>query len=611
MRKVPGVALAAATGLAAAALWPAAPAAARAPIGVQDDRLTSGPVEQVPERLRLLSASRAKVTRVDVLWSLVAPRRPARPASPADPAYDFTRLDAVVRGLAERGIVPIVVVYSAPPWAAGGRPIPEGTEVNSRAPSPPQFAAFMRALATRYSGRFRPPGETRALPEVRHWELWNEPNLGAFLSPQRAGGRLVGLQRYLQMVRRAYPVIKRANRDAVVIAGVGGPRSSTGRTGIGAETWARGVARSTAPFDAYSQHVYPSAAPNANTRANRLAFPSWRTLPRLLDILDAVPRRRGTPVYITEAGYTTARTTFRDVRVTPRQQAAYMRQIMRLPIIRNPRIKVVMWFNLQDNANWPGGLRYLGGRQKPSHAAFVRLARASRLPADLRRRGPRVRLSRRQLLINQRISQAAVRRLNLVQRRLDEGLGRDDIRPGGIAPESLGPGVSFEVAPGGLAAAPPPLRRRAETPPTPPRRPGAAAGVRLARGQLLINQRISQAAILRTNGLQGRLDAGLTGGDLREGAVGPAQIRGGVTITGATPQPDPPAATVTRLATADRSGGGGVRLSAEQLLINQRISQAAVRRANALAVALAEGLTSEDFRPAGITARALDPALRS
>ncbi len=117
--------------------------------------------------------------------------------------------------------------------------------------------------------------------------------------------------------------------------------------------------------------------------------------------------------------------------------------------------------------------------------------------------------------------------------------------------------------------------------------------------------------MLRANGLQNRMDAGLTGGDLREGAVGPAQIRAGVTITGATPQASPPAATRTRIARPDRSGGGNVRLSAEQLLINQRISQAAVRRANALAAALAQGLTSDDFRPGSITARALDPALHS
>ena len=352
-----------------------------APLGVQDDRLTSGTVESVPARLRLLQRSGTRVTRVDVLWSLLAPRRPRRPADPADRSYDFTRLDAVVRGLAQRRIVPILVVYSSPAWAAGGRRGPRDSQVNPNAPSPSQFGAVMTALARRYSGRFRPAGEARRLPEVRHWELWNEPNLSGFLRPQFRGGRPVALRRYVAMTRRAYPAVKRANGRAVVIAGVGGPRSSTGRTGTGALRWAQALARSSARFDAYSQHVYPAAAPLERTRA----FPAWATLPQLIDALDAVRRRRGIPVYITEAGYTTAATPYRDVRVSRGQQARYLRQVARLPILRSPRIAVVIWFNLQDNSNWPGGLRAAGGRLKPSHAAFRSFSRARPLPRGLRR----------------------------------------------------------------------------------------------------------------------------------------------------------------------------------------------------------------------------------
>jgi hypothetical protein len=85
-------------------------------------------------------------------------------------------------------------------------------------------------------------------------------------------------------------------------------------------------------------------------------------------------------------------------------------------------------------------LRDLAGRAKPSHAVLASLARASRLTADLRVLPP-VTLSRRQLVINQRISQAAVRRLNLIRLRLDEGLSGNDLRPGGIGPPALGPGI--------------------------------------------------------------------------------------------------------------------------------------------------------------------------
>ena len=499
MSRRPALALAAALGAALAVAVVPPPDAGAVVLGVQDDRLTSGPVDSVDERMDLLRQSGAKITRIDVLWSLVAPTKPANPRDPADPAYHWERTDAVMRGIARLGITPIVVAYSAPGWAAGGRGVPEGTEVTPHAPQPRHYGDFMAALATRYSGGFTPAGADGALPRARHYEIWNEPNLAGFLSPQVAGGRRVAVERYVALARAAYPAIKRANRSAIVIAGVAGPRSSTDERGTGALLWAQRIAASRAPFDAYSQHVYPAAAPRAATRA----FPAWRTLPQLFAALDAVPRRRGVPVYLTEMGYTTASTPFRNVRVTPAQQAAHLRQIMGMPAVRTGRVRALIWFNLQDNPNWPGGLIDLEGRRKPAFGAFVPLARAGRLPAALRV-SPPIPLSPRQLLINQRISQAAVRRLNHIQKRLDDGLTREDLRPGGLGPEAFGAGVELAVPPGGAAAPPPALKRAPQSPPPSSRGGSGAAGVRLNAAQLLINQRISQAAVRRGNGLTAR-----------------------------------------------------------------------------------------------------------
>lgn len=124
--------------------------------------------------------------------------------------------------------------------------------------------------------------------------------------------------------------------------------------------------------------------------------------------------------------------------------------------------------------------------------------------------GPaRITLSAAQLLINQRIGQAAIRRLNQVQAALD-----------------------------GRAA--------------PPARRSGTGRVTLSARQLLINQRIYQAGVRRAAALEARLD-GL---------------------------PAPSAAPTS---------GGRVRLSAAQLRINQRIAQAAVRRANRLVERVASG----------------------
>ncbi len=42
----------------------------------------------------------------------------------------------------------------------------------------------MRAVATRYSGHYTPPGAKSPLPRVNFWSIWNEPNLGTFLAPE-------------------------------------------------------------------------------------------------------------------------------------------------------------------------------------------------------------------------------------------------------------------------------------------------------------------------------------------------------------------------------------------------------------------------------------------
>jgi hypothetical protein len=336
---------------------------------VQDDHLPVVPLEQIPRRLDLIEGTGATATRVDLFWGTIAPARPADPRDPTDPAYDFARADLILRGLAERGITPMVAVYDSPAWSTGGLEDPVGGPFNTLTPDPQDFGDFMAALAARYSGGTR--AGNGVLPEVRHFEIWNEPNLSGFLRPQFADGRPASADAYAAMVEAAYPAIKGANPDAVVIAGVAGPRGSTGPTGIGAIDWLRHLRERDIPLDAWSQHIYPVAPPLVPTEA----VPSWSTVGRFLEELDAFAP--GLPLYITEAGYTTAETGFRDPRsaVSEEQQAEYLAQIFSLPQLRTDRIRAVVWFNLQDNANWPAGLLREDGSRKPSYETFREVVR--------------------------------------------------------------------------------------------------------------------------------------------------------------------------------------------------------------------------------------------
>jgi hypothetical protein len=132
----------------------------------------------------------------------------------------------------------------------------------------------------------------------------------------------------------------------------------------------------------------------------------------------------------------------------------------------------------------------------------------------------------------------------------------------------------------------------------------------LSARQLLINQRISQAAVRRSVLLPRRLDLGLTGEDVRDGAITAAHLAPGLLVAGAG-DAAAPAVPPQRLAEPAFPGAGGrVRLSRDQLRINQRIAQAAVRRANALVVQLAGGFGADDFRPGSLGGADLAPEAR-
>ena len=373
-RTITGVAVALAAGVALAL-----PATGMGGVAaIQDDVLTIAPASQIQSRIDMVKATNAKVTRFDILWSFIAPTQPAIPTDPADPAYNWSRIDQIMKGLKVAGIAPIVTVYSTPIWAVEGTNTAFPSAYNPNAPRATQYADFMQALATRYNGFYPDPAApTTTLPKLRLIEIWNEPNLKNFFRFNNA----TSIPKYKALLKAAYPRIKLANRSAVVIGGVGGPRSSTGNGNIGARAWLNSLVQKNAPkFDAYSQHIYPSVGPTSTARAAN-AFPSWGSLPEIFATLDL--KRKGMRLFITEAGYTTGKTPFRTVKVSPAAQNLYLKQMFALPDVQSPRVAAVVWFNLQDNINWPGGLLFESGAPKPAYTTFKRIAFRP-IPAALR-----------------------------------------------------------------------------------------------------------------------------------------------------------------------------------------------------------------------------------
>ena len=120
---------------------------------------------------------------------------------------------------------------------------------------------------------------------------------------------------------------------------------------------------------------------------------------------------------------------------------------------------------------------------------------------------------------------------------------------------------------------------------------GTPGEVTLTAQQLLINQRIDQSAIRRAGALEDALAAGMASANIRPGALLPDDFDASVQTAGAYSGaivPAGPGVTIPVPPAGDREGDP-VRLTEQQMLINQRIAQAAVRRANALIEWLDDG----------------------
>ena len=218
-----------------------------------------------------------------------------------------------------------------------------------------------------------------------------------------------------------------------------------------------------------------------------------------------------------------------------------------------------------------------------------------------------VRLSADQLLLTQRISQAALRRVLSVERWVDEGLTTGDLRDGGLGRDDFSEAVKLTGSGAPIAnglATPRPL-------PEPPAS-GLAAPARIAvtRAQLLINQRISQEALRRVEALDRRLASGLTGGDLRDGAITWSKLAPGLSVADAHGHDSRPAPTTTAPLPSSGGRSASVRLSDAQALVNLRIAQAALRGAGRLQRLARSGLTGAHFRAGSITAAQLSDELR-
>ena len=333
----------------------------------------------------------------------------------AYPPSSFSAYDAIVRAAQARGMQVDLTLGPPPPLWARGAGDPGHPAHPQWHPSAGDFGAFVRAVGTRYSGHYTPPGASAPLPAVHMWAIWNEPNFGPMLAPQTTNQSRIDVSPslYRGLLDAAWAALQQTGHAAdTVLIGELAPRGLSIGEGPGmfrymvplrfvrdlycvdgnfqilhgAAATAIGcpASGSTTTFTAahpalfratgFAVHPYPIGPPNTPT-PDEPDYADLPALPRLEAALDKAASAYGSsarmPIYSTEFGYETnpPETVFGTV--SPTVAALYLNWSEYLSW-RDPRIRSYDQYLLTDPpaGNFATGIEFTNGTEKATYPAY-------------------------------------------------------------------------------------------------------------------------------------------------------------------------------------------------------------------------------------------------
>jgi hypothetical protein len=314
----------------------------------------------------------AEVIRLDIGWP--ASRAPRDPADPADPAYDFSRADASIRAIAGAGLVPDLSFTGAPTWAEGSDR-PQNAPGGSWKPDIHAVRAYAVALGRRYSGTYPDPAYPgRVLPRVTYFQVWNEPNLSKYLSPQWVRGRngvtAYAPVHYRRMLNAFSDGLRSVRSDSrVITAGTAPFGDNIGGDRIRPLRFWRALLSKPTKFDIAAHHPYGVAVPTrAALNADDITVPDLGKLRRLLDAKD-----HPGPLWVTEVSFDSSPPDPDGVPIA--RHARWLSQTMY--VLWKARVDTVLWYLIRDSPPIPSypesnqaGVFYFDGSPKPAETAF-------------------------------------------------------------------------------------------------------------------------------------------------------------------------------------------------------------------------------------------------
>jgi len=202
---------------------------------------------------------------------------------PAPGRFDWSHADMVIAQAQQQGLTIIARLDVVPAWA---RPADSSTRYLDEA----HYADYVN-YATAFAARYR--------SQVQHIIVWNEPN-----TTFEWGGRLPDPAAYTKLLCAAYPAIKAANPEAIVLAAGLAPTLAPPGDPQGYDDLlylqAMYDAGAGACFDALSAHAYGGQAPFAQRPdPARVNFRRVELLHRVMELNDDENKA----VYVTEGGW--------------------------------------------------------------------------------------------------------------------------------------------------------------------------------------------------------------------------------------------------------------------------------------------------------------------
>jgi len=273
---------------------------------------------------QVLKETGAAWARQDFWWGLVEPERGR---------FVWDDFDRAVAAYQRHGLSLMPILCYASAWSGGVSPATD--EERER------FANYVYQMVNRYKGR------------ISAWEIWNEPNIQPFWSPQPDP------QLYTKLLQSAYAAAKQADPDCLVVGGaLAGPDDAFLRGMY--QAGARGC------FDVFSYHNYGQQMEIET---------EWPAVEKLR----AVMREFGEPdkpIWHTETGFFTG-----PVGLSEHEQAArivrYSVGLLALGIERTFQLTLADWTDDPQHHDLSvyRGLTHADYRRKPSYAAYQTMCR--------------------------------------------------------------------------------------------------------------------------------------------------------------------------------------------------------------------------------------------